>query len=1024
MVMRLFGGAMMVGLWLTVASLPLPADRTFTLPPGFVLELAAGPPLVDRPVTAAFDDHGRLYVSEVSGTNDPVQKQLKEKPHRILRLEDTDGDGRFDRRTVFADGLMLPQGTLWYDGSLYVAAPPSIWKLTDTNGDGVADQRTEWFQGKTLTHCANDLHGPYLGLDGWIYWAKGAFATQTYDRPGKPPLVTRAAHIFRAKPDGTALEPVMTGGMDNPVDVVFTPGGERIFTTTFLVHPGGGQRDGLIHALYGGVYGKHHDELDRYTRTRRDYLPVMVHLGPAAPSGLHRYESPAFGPEYSGNLFAALFNLRKVTRHRLTPSGATFTATTEDFLVCDHPDFHPTDVLEDADGSLLVIDTGGWYKLCCPSSQFHRPAALGAIYRVRRSGAAVADPRGKALAWTDVPPADLAARLADPRPAVRHRATAALAKLGSAAVPALRNLQHSENADARRQAVWCTSWMADASARETARGFLADRDPLVRQAAAHVVGLWRDREGFAGLQGLLRDQDLHVRRAAAEALGRLSHPNVVPVLLEALANASDESLEHSLTFALIDQHDPGSLTTGREHPNAKVRRGAWIAADQLGAPLDPERLLAQVQAPGVELRGTALWILGRHPEWGPKLTAWLAASLADLPGGEPAGGLVDVFAQLAKNPEVRTLIAERLTKNSSLAARRTLLSAMAQARGPELPETWIEPLLLHLGDPRVHADVLAVLRALPVNKTAAGRLQDGLLAFAQSPGCPNDVRLNVLQHLPRGLAVVSPALFANLCAPFRDEKQPALRAPAAAVLARATLSTEQLLDLCAMLDRFTPLELERVLEPFAIAKEPAVGAQLLAALRQSPARAGLRPDTLKRLGEAFGPTLRADFVALAAAIDAEVPKQQARLDQLLAELPAGDVQRGKAVFHSTKAACVSCHAVAYVGGKIGPDLTAIGKIRTERDLLEAVVFPSASFVRSYEPLTVLTVDGKLHNGVVKRESSDEIVLTLAADQEVRIPRTTIEQLQPGKTSIMPAGMAEILSRQELADLLAFLKACR
>ena len=123
----------------------------------------AGPPLVDRPITAAFDEQGRLYVADSSGSNDNVQKQLAERPHRIVRLEDTDGDGTFDTRTMFADKMMFPEGTMWFDGSLYVSAPPSIWKLTDTDGDGVADQRVEWFQGKTLTGCANDLHGPYLG---------------------------------------------------------------------------------------------------------------------------------------------------------------------------------------------------------------------------------------------------------------------------------------------------------------------------------------------------------------------------------------------------------------------------------------------------------------------------------------------------------------------------------------------------------------------------------------------------------------------------------------------------------------------------------------------------------------------------------------------------------------------------------------------------------------------------------------------------------------------------------------------
>ena len=201
---------------------PLLADQVLTVPPGFEVERVAGPPQVNRPIVGDFDEEGRLYVADSSGSNDKVELQLKEKPHRIVRLEDKDGDGRFETSIVFADKMMFPEGAMWLDGSLYVAAPPSIWKLTDTDADGVADQREEWFEGKTLTTCANDLHGPYLGLDGRIYWTKGAFAQQTYERPGKPPLVTRAAHIFRRQPGEQAVEPVMTGGMDNPVDVAFT----------------------------------------------------------------------------------------------------------------------------------------------------------------------------------------------------------------------------------------------------------------------------------------------------------------------------------------------------------------------------------------------------------------------------------------------------------------------------------------------------------------------------------------------------------------------------------------------------------------------------------------------------------------------------------------------------------------------------------------------------------------------------------------------------------------------------------
>ena len=260
--------------------------RTFSLPDGFEVERVAGPPLVDRPIEADFDERGRLYVSDSSGSNAPPKQQLVERTHRIMRLVDLDGDGRYDRSTVFADRMMFPEGVLWADGSLYVAAPPSIWKLTDTDDDGVADLREEWFQGKTLNGCANDLHGPYPGPDGWIYWAKGAFEQQTYERPDGPPFVTKASHLFRRRLDGRGfIEPVMTGGMDNPVGVAFTPGGERIFTTTFFQHPGGGHRDGLIHAVYGGVYGKVHAVIDGHTRTGPDVMPVLTHLGPAAPCG-------------------------------------------------------------------------------------------------------------------------------------------------------------------------------------------------------------------------------------------------------------------------------------------------------------------------------------------------------------------------------------------------------------------------------------------------------------------------------------------------------------------------------------------------------------------------------------------------------------------------------------------------------------------------------------------------------------------------------------------------------------------
>jgi putative heme-binding domain-containing protein len=160
---------------------------------------------------------------------------------------------------------------------------------------------------------------------------------------------------------------------------------------------------------------------------------------------------------------------------------------------------------------------------------------------------------------------------------------------------------------------------------------------------------------------------------------------------------------------------------------------------------------------------------------------------------------------------------------------------------------------------------------------------------------------------------------------------------------------------------------------------------------------------------------------LLVSLDIDPAKQAAHLDQLLAALQGGDVRRGQAVFASTGAACSACHAIGYLGGKLGPDLTSIGEVRTERDLLESIIYPSASFVRSYEPVAVLTMSGDVHNGAVLEDGRDEVLLATGPYTEVRIDRTEIREIRPSAVSAMPAGLEEVLTRQELADLLAFLR---
>lgn len=1009
--------------------------RVLTLAAGFEIELAAGPPLVERPICAEFDELGRLYVAEAAGTSDKIEDHISEKPHRILRLEDVDGDGRFDRRTIFAEGLMIPQGTMWLAGSLYVAAPPSIWRLTDIDGDGVADEREEWFKGQATGGCANDVRGPYLGPDGWVYWCKGTsvITEATYERPGKAPFVSKAQHVFRSLPDGSQFEPLVTGGMDNPVEVAFTAGGEPLFTTTQFQNPGMPRTDGLFHAVYGGVYPKDLAAVHEHVWTGPTLLPVLTFWGASAPAGVVRYQGVAFGPAFQDNVFVAHFNFHKVTRHVLTTAGATFTAHDEDLLASADVDFHPTDVLEDADGSLLVIETGGWYRFCCPSSSLFKPNVLGAIYRIRLTGAAqIEDPRGRNLPWDAMSSEQAAAYLADPRPAVRWRAVQVLAHQGAQAVPAIAKvIRSSRSAQGRLHAVWAATRISHAEARAAVRMALEDSDENVRQAALHSVSRWRDLLAVPQLLRLLDGASASNRRAAAEALGRIGCKDAVPALLRALEQPADRMLEHSLVFALIEIADREGTAAGLQSPSPHTRRAALVALDQMAAgALERQHVFAAMRDADAPLRDAAWWVADRHTEWGPELVGLFAEQLTDghLPP-EERDALATRLGRFARVPEVRDWLATQLGQPSLPAeARRTVLRAMARSTLPDTPHVWVREIieLLQTAQGALLDEALATVRTWRVSEPESTTLAAALIHLAEKPQVDASQRLRALAAVPGGLAEVRPDLLDFLLSQLQPEQPVEARTQAADVLAQSSLSVQQLRRLAPALATAGPLELGRLLDAFEKTSDPEVGAELVAALSASVGRSSLRAEPLRARLARFGPALQQQVDALLALLEAETAAQRSKLDELLAslrELP-GDVRRGHAVFHSSRAACSACHAIAYVGGRVGPALTQIGQLRSERDLLESIIFPSATLVQGYEGVVVATSDGRVVTGIVVRDAPDLLVLATGPNQEVAIAREQIEEMQKSQVSVMPSGLEQQLTRQDLADLLAFLKSCK
>ncbi|HEY6168632.1 MAG TPA: PVC-type heme-binding CxxCH protein [Verrucomicrobiae bacterium] len=1025
--------------------------KTIRVPDGYELELIARTPLVDRPVSISFDEQGRLYATDSSGSNEKGPTQYERKDHRVVRLEDTDADGKFDKTMVFADKLTFPEGCLWHEGSLYIAGPPEIVRLTDADGDGVAEKREVWHDGKTVTGCANDLHGPYLGRDGWIYFTKGAFAEQKWTVNGKP-FTTRAGHIFRTRPDHSGLEPVMTGGMDNPVGVTFLSTGERILSCTFFHFPAGGKRDGLIHAIYGGVYGKAHDSIFEHKMTG-DVMPVLVHEGAAAPCGITTGSGALFGGGQRDNLFACYFNLHKVVRHELIPDGATFKTKDTDLVASDDPDFHPTDVLEDADGSLIIVDTGGWYKICCPTSQLAKPDVLGAIYRLRKVGAPkLADPRRLKIAWAKQSPADLAKLLDDPRHFVQQRAIAEAGKRGSATVSALTKvIKGKVSASAKQNAVWALARIEGKAAREAVRTALNDADRSVSHAAIHVASLWRDAGAAGRLQTFLGGDDVALARAAAEALGRIGDPKAVPALLTVAAQLPKSPpgdarriLEHSLIYALIELGNADAVraelnrilpasrrelvtrnVAAVDDSVASLWRAALVALDQIdAAALTPAEVAALRYSGHESLRETALWIAGHRPEVGDRLARDFYGDLFfnSLPRPDPVTTPVQL-AKLAKSPAIQETLASIARDNKVPRDSRLIaLRAMASSGLKETPARWFDAIeeVFRNDNGELARQAVATARTLTLPKKGAERFLTALQDGGRDPAWPVDVRLDALAA-SGSLGTVESELFDFLVANVASSKPTLVRNAAASVLAKARISAKQQLALAETMKGVSPLELPRLLPAFERNANEELGLKLVASLKDSSGLRGLRVDLLKPLLAKYPKPVQEAGESLLITLNADAAKQAGHLGQLAAQLPAGDIRRGQAIFLSQKAACSTCHAIGYGGGHLGPDLTNIGKVRTERDLLEAIVYPSASFVRSYEPFTVVTKSGEDFTGIIKKDAPDEIILATGPETEQRVARADITEVRPGSVSIMPQGLEDVLTKQELGDLVTFLK---
>lgn len=992
------------------------------VPDGYTVEVAAGPDLVDYPMFSTLDETGRLFVFESTGnvyeeTEDAFKKPL----FRIKLLQDLNGDGIYDKSTVFADTVRFPQGGVFYKGSLYASSAPDLLKLTDTDGDGVADKREVILSGWTLNVNANSLVGPFMGPDGWLYMTNAIMGFDVTSKEGER-MKGETSRIWRVKPDGSQLEWISAGGMNNPVELTFTSSGEVIGTETYFTDPQAGQRDALVYWTEGGVYPKPNTNIDRDQLPRTgELMPVIAKFSRVSPAGIALFRSAGLGADYKGNLFSAQFNTHRIMRHKLYRDGASFRTEDEPFFSVSHEDFHPTDVLEDADGSMLVVETGGWFIKGCPLSQVSKPELKGSIYRVRKKGATkIEDAYGNKIDWTSIAPNDAAKYLQDERFFVSDRAKQALAGMGDKALAALKDLSKNDSDAASAQKVVFTLYqVGTAEAASQLHAYLQHADEDVRVAAVRSIGLLKDSTALTALHKiLLSDSSAAVKRQTATALGQLNDGSSVAPLLSAAQQEKDRYNRHAIIYALIKLNDAATVRPALTHTAPLVQEAALIALDQMRASsLRANDVLGFLSGKNEALRNTALWIASHHPAWSNEMAALLKTRFAaGALGADEEKLYKELLLALSEQQNIQAFVADGL-KTGNKKYQAFFIDVMGKSKLKTMPDAWINVIREQL-----NAGTDADIKTMAINLVAMRELKQ-LTAetrkVAEDPRNADGVRIDAIAVLLKQDSILRTADFNLLYSLIQPGKEAPLRQRAAYVMGAAQLTEAQLKQVTdEYLAKADAYILPRIVPMYA-GNYPVVLAQkLMAVLQQSPALDGFTETGLKKIFEKYPTEIKPAMDQLLAKLNEVHGERLKKLQAYESQVGNGSLERGRQIFFG-KATCATCHTVGPQGGHMGPDLTSIQRDRSAHDLLEAIVYPGASFVREFETYDVKT-GSALYRGILKEKTPETVTVEVAPGNMIRVNRKDIQSLEQVNISMMPQGLDKLLDQQEMADLMAFL----
>lgn len=530
---------------------PEEEQKLFKLPGGFEIQLVAAEPDIQKPLNMAFDEKGRIWVT--CSVEYPYAAPL-DKPGRdsIRVLEDTDGDGRFEKVSIFADGLNIPIGIYPWKGGCVAYSIPDITHFEDTDGDGKCDKRTKLYGPFDHTRDTHGMCNAFRrGFDGWVYACHGFNNDSHVKGTDGHEVHLNSGNTFRFKLDGSRIER-FTHGQVNPFGMCFDEL-FNIFTADCHSKP-------LTQLIRGGYYpsfGKPHDGLGFVP-------PMMDHLhGSTAICGLAIYTGENFPKEYRGQFFSGNVMTSRINRNKPEYHGSTIKAIEQpDFLIAGDPWFRPVDIHIGPDGAMYVLDFYnriiGHYEVPLPHPG--RDRTSGRIWRIVYKGS---DPETKAAKM----PRDITTTkfrddqfelLSSGTLSSRLRNTLYLSDEDGdvLANPAYVALNNSTDAIQTALLLWLIEYemglldddaLADASRHQSR---------IVRTHAMRILGArpeWTEAQRRIATAGL-KDRDAFVIRAAAEALAEHPRADQIQLLLNALASSLSEDvlLKYSIRRAVRD----------------------------------------------------------------------------------------------------------------------------------------------------------------------------------------------------------------------------------------------------------------------------------------------------------------------------------------------------------------------------------------------------------------------------------------------------------------------------------------